>query len=288
MLYAIALIVSKICFALIVVIWKQLRKRGVSTVSNLSLFSFSIPVLSLLGLFLYQTNDTSLSTEYLCIVGLWLMPVFLSNVFDVYLLRYQSLTEQTSYKLTAATLIALVIDILFFETKYSLLIIISSLLFLIGGMLLTKNKPKVLLSLSLPKVLFLVTLIAALDVAAYAFYKQGLLLQESLLFHIAISQSILFFTFLLIGFKNMSADLRAKKIYPTDIVRLNLLILIYLVLEAIVVKGLPLIIVVSTSVLSLAIYLLFDLRFKEFKISSKSVFALLLITLGIVLLGVAT
>ena len=280
-----ALVFSKITFSLIVILWKGLRNKGVSTLSSLSIYVFSIPVLLLLGLMALRENEVILSGAYMAIVLLWLIPVFVSNLFDVYLLKYQALTEQSSYKLAIATFLAILIDIFVFNTQYSVWILIAAFLFFIGGSILSRNKLEKIHNVPLVAVFLLVAAIAGLDVVEYALYKEGLLLQSSILFHILISQSLLFILFFILGFRKFIPDLKSRRVSVKDIVTINVLIVIYVVLEAIALKELPLVVVVSASILPLVLYSAFDFRNKELVLSYKSVLALFLVMLGIVILG---
>lgn len=279
------LLLSKVCFSLIVVIWKDLRKKGVDTFSNLSMFVFSIPILFVLGLFALQKHEVVLTWWYLLIVFLWIVPVFLSNIFDVYLLRYQSLTEQSSYKLAVATTLAFLADIFIFHATYSLWMLIAVSCFVIGGGTISRNKISGMSRLPLVRAFFFMTLIASADVIAYTLYKNGLLIQSTIFFHILISQSILFLLFFVVGSRKFIPHLRSRTISPKNIVSVNALIIIYVISEAIAVKELPLIIVVSASLLPLVLYSFFDFKNREVHLSKKSIFALILVLIGIVILG---
>lgn len=280
-----ALVFSKICFSFITIIWKNLRRKGVKTISNLAMFIFSVPFLFILGYFVSRKFNLILTEEYIIVVLLWLIPVFLSNIFDVYLLKFQALTEQSSYKLAMATIVAILIDLFFFKTKYSIYIFLAIILFFIGGYILTKSKIPKSNRLPLTRALTFVFMIAGLDVIGYAIYKEGLLIQPTIFFHIIITQSILFTMFFIIGRKSLTSDFKDSKILPKDIVGVNVLIFAYLILEAIAVKEFPLSIVVSVSILPLVLYSLFDFKNREINLSYKSILALVLVSIGIIFIA---
>jgi hypothetical protein len=92
MLGAIAIIISGTLFVFIEFIWKQQRQAGVSSVGNLAMLGFAVPIFlfSIFVLFpVYLPTATfNFSLEYWIYLAAWLLPVFISNFGYVFLFKF--------------------------------------------------------------------------------------------------------------------------------------------------------------------------------------------------------
>ena len=278
-------LLAQIFFSFIALIWKNLRNKDITTLSNLSIFVFSIPLFAGMGIILYSTANISLSFVYIKFLLFWLVFDVANNILMVYLFKYKSLLELTSYRLAFSTIIALLVDVFYLRFQYEIFTIISVLLFFLSGYLLTKNKIE---KHFLRKKIFLLIIgaLSFIQVIDYSLYKKALLMQESILFHVVISQTLLFSIFFIIGYKSLRKDMLIKRVKWKHIGLITVFIFFAAILESFGFRGLPIAILLLAGIFPILLYSIYDLKTREIKFTKTTVIALISLILGIALLSI--
>jgi hypothetical protein len=278
-------LLAQIFFSFIEITWKNLRNKGVSTFSNLSIFTFSIPLFLILGIILYFNSTISITSTYITILLIWLFFDVINNILIVYLFKYKSLLELTSYKLTFSTIVAIFVDIFYLKFQYNFFTFSSVFFFFLSSYLLTKNKiEKHFLSRKIS--ISIIAILSVIQVIDYFLYKKAILIQDSILFHVVLSQVALFIIFFIIGQESLRKDISNKKINWKHIVIITFFIFLAAILESFAFKELPVAILLLTAIFPILIYSIYDMKTSEIKVTKTTFIALLSLILGIVFLSI--
>lgn len=280
---ALSMVVS---FSLMNLFLKDLRNKGVKTFGVLAIFGFGVPFWIILGLFLTKDYGINLSKVYLIYVLIWVLGVAMINFLGAYLFRYAGLSELTAYGLTFSTVSAIVADSLLFDIIPTIVSLIAISCFFVGGFILTSNRNKLKQKIGTWKVLLIIMISSLLNVAIFSVYKLGLGMQTNILVHVSLSQSLLHGIYFIVGFNFLKKGMKKKIVTEKHILFIPLLLILGATSEAFALSKLPIVIIMLMGVLPLAIYSVFDIKKKEILLNVQSIFAVSLVFVGLIVLGV--
>lgn len=288
MLEILCLLFSRILFSSVVFVRKELRGDDVNSLSILAIYIFTVPFLILFGFYLYNTTNVPLvfSIEYIFYILLWLAVVFLATIGTVFIIKYESLVELSSYTLGFSTLFAILLDIFFLKTTYNFLTFIAIILFLISGFCLTHNKKNNAAKYSLIILMGMLIGISLLDALDVAIYKKGMLFQSNILFHAVICYSLLYTIFFILGYKSLIRDIKSQIILPKHILIITIAIIIFIFCDLYAISKIPVSFIILSSIVSILLYSLYDFKTNELKLNMYNGIALLFLICGIVFLSV--
>jgi hypothetical protein len=246
---------------LLTIKWKRLSTKGLHPVSALGLFCFGIPLWLLAFIALNLKFTVVYSERYLLYVLLWSALVIVTNLGSIYLMKLQTLSELTVYKLGISTALGIIVDSLIFKTSFSFPMLVGIFFLFFSGILLSKNKKDSDTNMLL--VLSIVLVLSVLGIFQMSLYKYALALQPSPLIHGVISQLVIYISFFFFARRYLRSDYAAKLYRRRDMLDFSLLIFLFTVTEAFLIQALPLTIVILLSVMSLLIYALYDIYKKE-------------------------
>lgn len=283
MLGIISMVVGEILFSFIVLRWKDLRKKGVSSLANLSILSFSVPFFVILWFVLDGNKNFNTSSTYFLFLLFWLIPVFAENFGSNYLIKYQGLLENHVYTLGFSTFIAIIADILFLKTNYNLYTWFAIILFLVSGYMLTKNRQQSKVHFGVSIVILL--LLSVLGVLEYTTYKKAMLLQSNILLHTIVAQGILATAFFLYGYRPLLKGIKERIIKMKDIIYITLLFFPFVILESFGISQLPVAVVILTTIFPILIYSIYDAKNLEVKLSTQTISAFVVAIGGVIFMN---
>ncbi len=270
-------------FSCMAPIRKELREKGVESITVMALTGFTAPLWIILALVLSYRYDYAWSMPYAMNVLAWVVLVIAGSIAALYLYRYQTLTSLNAFGLGFGTLFALLADLFIFKTAFPMLTTISIALFISAGLLISHQKKR---SKNVRDwhVLGLVGFNALLGVVYFSLYKMGLIMQENLLLHVAICQGVLHGSLLLYGYPSI------KKYVTKGIITMRHIVLISIFLiggvfgEAYALKELPVSAVVLMALFPIILFAIYDSKKKELHWNPKTIAAVALIVIAILLL----
>lgn len=283
--YILMALVGELGFMTISILAKRLRNRGISTLSLIAAYGMTLPVWIAAAAFLSVHGEIHFSPAYLLCIAAWLGTCFFLNFGSIYITRFQSLSEGTGYRFGFSTLIALAIDLLVFGTEFhpSVLIVIAMLF--TGGIFLHLSREKAVehqnMKIPLPKRLGFIFIVSLAEVATYALFKYGAGLQDSVLFHNALSQALMFSVFLAAGGRVLHRDYKGGQFPVIYLVALFALMIVAAVADGFAIAGLPVTLFIMFSLIRAACFAVHDIKSGELPLTWSSGFALVLIAAGI-------
>lgn len=274
-------------------VWMRLRRRHVSTRAVLAIYIFAVPVGLAAVAYQIFLDQANLQAIYWIYVVSWAALCVLGNLVNVFTFKFASLTEISTYRLMASTLIAFCADYFFFQINLSVPLIIFVTVALFGGVLLNKERNQFIseetstdTSLPFYQLIALSIVVSLLLVAELAVLKKALEVQNNFVFHAAAAQSILFMMFFMHGGFSMKRAFEEKKVQILEILLITIFIIFAVLLEAFSYIALPVVIIVLLSVFQPLVFSIHDFWTKDMPLNKKSVAACLMIVMGI--LGVST
>lgn len=249
--------------------WKQLRKKGLSSVSSFGLLCGGIP-LWLIAFFLFDRQyEIVYSEEHLLYVFLWSAVSIFGTLGSIFLMKFQALSEQMVYRLGFSTALGIIVDSILFKITFDFATILGIIFMFASGILLSRGKKKNGDEMGMLAVLTAVLAISILGVFQVSLYKYALPIQPHPVIHGIMSQLMIYTLFLVFTFRHLRKDYQ-KRIYGIkDIAGLGSLIFILTIIEAFLIQELPITILVLLSVINLLIYALYDIRKKELTLSRQ-------------------
>lgn len=283
-----ALVVSKFLFIAISVIWKLQTRAGANALSSLATYALALPVFIGIGLWQYDLADVNTELRYIGYLLVWVIPVFLYSLAMIFLYQYQSLTEQDVYKFATGTVIGLGIDLFILDVTFSWFTILTIALFFGSGWLLTKNRTALETHFSLPLIIAVVFGISLFEALDFFLYKQGMLIQDNVLLHIVIAQVLLISCFTIAGFPALVRHLRSGAIRPWQLVVIPALFVPAVLLEGLAIYQLPIVLMVTSSIISIVILTGIDVVNRELVLTTESKLAILGVIGGILIQQLGT
>lgn len=282
-----AALVMAVSFSLLNALWKQLRNKGVDSSALLALLGFGVPIWLVIGVYLLRTHSPNLSFLYITLVVFWTLIILCSNFLHVYVIRYGGLTELSAYGSTFSILVALSVDIFWFNILPEIFTYTAIGCFFVAGLILSQNRGNLVkkeLKMDLRKVLPLLLTTSLLYTLGFAVYKEGISYQSTILFHLVIMQTALHTSWFFIGMKPLFSNIKKGLITPKFILISLTLLVTGVFGELYALRELPVTIMVLIGIISPAIFTLFDIRKKEMNFTPLSIGALILIVSGFVFL----
>ena len=136
-------------------------------------------------------------------------------------------------------------------------------------------------------VLFQLLILSVLIVFQYSVYKYAQAIQPSPIIHGVISQLVVYISFSFFAYSYLRKDYRLRIYDRKDIIGFSLLIFFFTITEAFLIKELPITVLILLSVISLLIYIIYDIKKKEIVLSKQiflagvlSIAALIMINIG--------
>ncbi len=284
MFYIVMAIIGELSFTAVNIILKRLRNRGAQTLAVMAAYGLLAPLWIAAALYFILQGRIDFTGPYMLVVGLWFMVCYLLNFGSQYLARFQSLSDGTGYKFGAITLWALLADILIFKHQFSGLTVIVLLLLFSGGTVLHFAREKSVgqgLRMPLSKRLPAILILSLIETSTYFLFKQGALMQESILAHNAFLQALIFSVFLVTGLKALRQDRHAGHIPTFYILILLPVMLVACVADGFAMVGLPLTLFVMFPLLRAIIFAVHDIITGELPFTRLTVAAILLIVTGL-------
>ncbi len=265
--------------------WKNLRLKGLSPLSSYGLVSAGLPLWIITLIIMSQQYSIVHTSKYILLVVLWIAPVIISNLSDLYLIKLKPLSELKVYKFAFAALIGVLVDLLIFKTAFSYFTIIAISLFFTSGIFLSRNGIKKISEISLSKELLILLSLSIISVIMAFTYKAGLLIQSHPVVHGMILQISSHTILLAISFSAMRKDFFKGILKVKDLFIFGFLVYIYTVFEAFIFKALPASTVIMLGILNLVIFAAYDLKKGEFRLTPQIYIAGALAIAGIIVTG---
>jgi hypothetical protein len=128
-----------------------------------------------------------------------------------------------------------------------------------------------------------VALVSVAEVAAYALFKYGATMQDSVFAHNALSQALLFTLFLVMGGRIMIRDNKDGYLPMPYIIGFMVLVVIALSANAVAIAALPITLFVMFSLIRAACFTVQDVKARGVGFSVSTILALVLIAAGMAL-----
>lgn len=280
-------IMNAIIWFIITIRWKKLRQNGLSSLWSYWLVASWLPLWIITFLLLNNGFEVNYSSQYIFIVLFWVIAVIISNILDLYLIKFRPLSELKIYKIWLSALLGMIVDILFFQTIFSYFTAISIILFFISWALLTKKeKSKQEKRKRLLKDLLIITFLWWLWIFQATTYKLALPLQELSIIHAMIAQIFAHSIWLILAFKHMKNAYIKKIIHIKDFFVFWILIYLFTIFEAFIYTALPISIITLLAVLKLLLFTVYDIKTKEIKPSIAIYIAIVLAIIALSLINI--
>ncbi len=277
-------VIGELGFMTISILSKRLRNRGVRTLSLLAVYGLTLPLWGGVIAYFFLRGGVTLPMVYVLSVLLWLATCFFLNFGSVFISRFQSLSEGAGYRFGFSILIAILADVVIFRTQFAPALMIVLAVLFAGGILLHFGRERIVgdTSMKLPLVqrLGFILLISLAEVATYALFKYAAGLQESIIFHNALMQALLFSIFLIAGGKGLSRDYRGGTFPTVYIVALVGLMCVAAMADAVAIAGLPVTLFIMFSLIRAACFAVHDIRTGELPMTPATLAAIALIAVG--------
>ena len=269
---------------------KTCRNKNVNAKSILACYAFTIPAWLCILFFHLDAAREAFSPVYFIVTGLWVVLVFAFIVMLITLLRYQSLSEWQVLQFCFAIFLALLADTLIFRETFAPLTLLGCMFIFSGGFLLNMQRARLVEKMKRQpfiKILSAVLFMAFSSVCFIALYKFGLNhMSAAPLFHVALSQILVFTLFFVCGFKSLACAFKDRRITIKEIVFFSASIFAINLMEFVIVYTLPLVVFFSIGMLKILVFATLDIRNKELKFSTQTGMILMLIFSGIVFTAV--
>lgn len=276
-------LIQQLIWASLSIRWKELRLKGIKPVSAFGLVCAGLPFWLLTFIALNSYYDVNYSFEYIKFIFLWSIPVIISNLVTLFLVKYLALSELTIYKLAFSSIMGLIVDTLYFKTVFSYFMITGIVFLFISGVALTKTKKKT--KMDLHKSLLILFLMSINSLFQYSVFKLGLALQPNPIIHGIFCQLLVYSVYFIYSFRHLKRDFKTKIILKKDILHFGVGIFIFTVIEAILFKALPISILVLLSVLNIFILAVYDLKKQEISLNWKTYTAGALTIIALILIN---
>lgn len=261
---------NTLIWTIITLRWKQLREKGLSSVSSFGLLCSGIPFWLIAFAILDRRYDIFYSQEYLLYVFLWSAVAIFAALGSLFLMKFQALSEQTVYRLGFSTALGILVDSVFFKTTFDYYTITGIIFMFISGILLSRGKKKNGNDeMGMLSVLAAVLAISILGVFQTSIYKYALPIQPHPVIHGIISQLMIYTLYIFFTFRYLKKDYKKHIYNGKDIAGFGLLIFVFTIIEAFLFQALPVTILILLSVINLLIYALYDIRRKELTLSRQ-------------------
>jgi len=282
-----AAIISTLSFSIMNVARKHARDNGASTLGVLAVLGFAVPLWLIIGFFVMQIYSLIWSNEYAFITLAWVVAVLALAFFYTYIMKFLPITELIAYILGLSVIIAFISDYAVFSIEPGPNDFIAMILFFAAALILKQySSRKIFADKPHPyRTLLLLLVISIGNVFIINLYKIGLSMQEHLLVHMVIAQSLLHGTFFLIGFRYLKKDLKMKKISMQLCVILTASLIFGVLGEAYSVAALPVAVLVMVGSISIALYYFADVWKKHLHLKWQTTAAAMLMVIGLILIG---
>lgn len=280
-----AAIASTTLFSGVALFWKRLRDKNVGPLATLGLGAICIPIYVVFGIILDHLGYApTFSSPYFLVLALWIIGAFAINWTGTYLYKYRTLTELRTYQTSIAILVAVIVDSIFFKSTASVWNIIATIILFAGGLVLSGNVSYKAIRNTLTlggAVIPILTFNAFLQVANIAIYKLAIAYQSQPLYQAVIGESLLYFLFFVVSFRDIRLGTSTGKISFKEITIIGSLLFVGTIFEIYMIKSFSVSLNIVLSVIPIAIYSLYDFKVKNLKLSIQSISALVLVIIGL-------
>ncbi len=277
---------TTITWVFITIKWKGLQNRGINTTNSFGIACAGLPLWIITFILLQFKYDVVYSQQYFTYLTLWAIPVIITTLGMLYLIKNNALSEYSIYKLGFSALLAFIVDIFLFQTSFTLYMVAGIVLLFASGLILSKSKKLNKRKMKLYKTLSIIFILSIIATFQLAFYKLALLIQPSPIVHAMMGAILVYIILIIFLFKPIYKDYKKGKIKNKDFLALGSSIYLITILEAFLIYELPLSLVIALTVLQIFLLAIYDIKKKEFHLSWKlyiagglCIIALILITI---------
>ncbi|PCI25654.1 hypothetical protein COB57_00330 [Candidatus Peregrinibacteria bacterium] len=267
-------LINTVIWTVITIRWKELRNKNLSAISAFGLMCAGLPLwIATLVYLLLSSDNIVYTSDYFTFVVLWALPVIIGNLGNLFLMKYQTLSELSLYKLGFSTLMGMSADFYFFQTTFSYFTLCGIILFFISGFLLSQSKTKRSYDLSFHIALTILFFLSINTVFQHSMYKSAVMLQTNPIVHAMTSQILVFTIFFFISYRSLKTDIMKKILNYKDFLTFGILIFFYTIIEALLFVKLPVSIILLLSILRLVLFAVYDAKNKDLSLSWQTYIA---------------
>lgn len=289
MFYILMALVGELGFMGLGILSKRLRNKGVKTLSILGVYGLLTPAWVLMALWFMYQGQADIGIKYMLVLAAWVCVCFILNFGNTWLTKFQSLTDGSGYKFGFTVFWALLADVLFFQHEFSLIKAFALFLLFSGGTVLHISRQKIVvdaLRMPLLKRLAIVMFLSLIEASTYFLFKVGTTMQSSDLFHNALSQTLLFTIFMVMGWKSFQSDRAFGHIPMAYMIALVGLMLVAAVADGFAIAGLSLTLFVMFTLIRVSAFAVHDMKTGEIPLSYKTLLAVGLIACGFCIVAI--
>lgn len=269
---------------------QEWRKNGISTATTISASSiFALPVfiITLFYTLYFSNSGFTFDNNWLFYSGVWLITCFVTNIMSYYIFRNISITQFGIFTRVASILFSAIADIFIFKLSFPIASIIAITLMFIGGLSIDKynlNAKKENIKTGLLYIILVIFLIRFIDIFQTSSFKELSIIQTNPLFFVGFLQTALFIPLSFIGLNGTIKAVKSGLIKTKDMIYLGFLIVLICFAEPYIYRDLPLTILTSLALLRIGVSYVYDVKKQNLQRNLKSIFALLMIIAGSLLL----
>lgn len=264
--------------------WREQNIDSLSCTCASKMLALPIFVIILIYIILSKQQFT-FSKDWVIYSSIWIVTCFCSTLIGTWLFKSFPITQLKTMSKVFSFVLAIILDIILFKVNFNLGALIAVILLFFGGIMLNpKNKNFSISDKNIITLILASCILSAIGILEKSLMKHLAMNQTNLIFFTAYLQTMLFSVSFFTGIKGAWANIKMNKIKKRDIVYTNFLIIIYCLAEPFMFKELPLTLIISISVITIALSYVFDVKNKYLEKNTKSLFALGISLLGMTLL----
>jgi len=275
---------TTITWVFITIKWKELQNRGIKITNSFGIACAGLPLWIATLIFLHFRYEIIYSQQYFTYLTLWAIPVIISTLGMIYLIKFHALSEYSIYKLGFSALLAVILDILIFQVSFTLAMIVGLILLFASGIILSKSKKQNKKKMKLYKTLSVIFILSIIGTFQLAFYKLALLIQPNPIVHAMIGAIFVYTILIIFLSKSIYKDYKKGEITNKDFALLGFSIYLITILEAFLIYELPISLVIVLAVLQIFLLAIYDIKKKEFHLSWELYTAGILCLIALILI----
>jgi hypothetical protein len=266
---------------------KDWRRVGVGPFSSAAAGSFlALPMFIAILFYTVAFSKGIVFTQSWVLGALaWVAIATSTNILSIWIFKHISFTQFGALSRVFAFIFSILSDIFIFKIDFPIMSILFLFMILLGGVEIKDKsiaKNKKAHKHPIWRLVGIVIIIQALVAMQIILFKHLAIIQTDMLFLAAFFQTMIFSSFLVLGIKPAIKDIKSGKIKIADIIYTNFLIIIFCLMEPHVLKALPIVVITSLGVVSIAFSYLYDLKSNDLHKDKHSLFYLAIIFLGVI------
>ncbi len=291
MIYPVFALLSEIGYFISTIISKQLRNRDIDSLSILGIHALSLPIWIAVFIYLLQTEKNIIfSTEYLLITTAWTALCFAINLGGIFIIKFQSLSENSGLTLGISTIFAVLYDHFLFNDTTSLLKTIPIIGCIIGGIQLSNIREKhninTTSTISFIKKIPLIIALSLMSITMLSLYKKGLHIQQDHLFiHISLSHILLFVSIGLFGYTKTFTKIKCGALPIKTTAFLVTVSIVTAIFASLAINALPITLIILFTLLRSISYAVHDFYTKEIPLNITSLATIFIVLLCMIIIA---